>query len=152
MQISYQVAFDSGFQFVKGTYRFPSYSNIAIDVLCLCFLGGKLPGLRGGVDRGCDGGSNSDTCFSSRFMWRKNGEGEGNLPLSHFFHNCMSEPPTSFHSVCIRTGPAETLRTVQREVQRLRVRHKHQSRLVLLCCWRVRASLSFIRCVVHCSE
>jgi len=55
MQISYQVAFESGFQFVKG---------------------GKLPGLRGGVDRGCDGGSNSDTCFSTRFMWRTNGEGE----------------------------------------------------------------------------
>ncbi|TFK75432.1 polysaccharide lyase family 14 protein [Pluteus cervinus] len=58
MIISYEVAFDSGFNWVKG---------------------GKLPGLRGGLDTtGCSGGSqaNGQTCFSSRVMWRKSGDGE----------------------------------------------------------------------------
>ncbi|GJE94465.1 polysaccharide lyase family 14 protein [Phanerochaete sordida] len=58
MLITYEVAFDSGFNWVQG---------------------GKLPGLRGGPDpNGCSGGSaaNGSNCFSSRLMWRKNGEGE----------------------------------------------------------------------------
>lgn len=59
MIVSYDVAFDAGFDWVKG---------------------GKLPGVRGGpnVD-GCSGGDASDgtNCFSSRVMWRKNGAGEG---------------------------------------------------------------------------
>ncbi|ORY35660.1 hypothetical protein BCR39DRAFT_511370 [Naematelia encephala] len=41
--------------------------------------GGKLPGLRGGPDsKGCSGGNETDgsTCFSSRLMWRTQGEGE----------------------------------------------------------------------------
>lgn len=59
MLLSYEVAFDSGFNFV---------------------LGGKLPGFRGGPDPdGCSGGNASTgaNCFSSRLMWRKNGQGEG---------------------------------------------------------------------------
>ncbi|THH17880.1 hypothetical protein EW146_g3035 [Bondarzewia mesenterica] len=59
MMISYEVAFDSGFDWV---------------------LGGKLPGLRGGPDpNGCSGGHqpNGTDCFSVRLMWRKNGAGEG---------------------------------------------------------------------------
>lgn len=58
MLLTYEVAFDSTFEWVKG---------------------GKLPGLRGGPDANtCDGGSASDgTCFSARVMWRKSGDGEG---------------------------------------------------------------------------
>ncbi|KAG6837734.1 hypothetical protein H0H93_003536 [Arthromyces matolae] len=61
MLLSYEVAFDSGFDWVKG---------------------GKLPGLRGGLNStGCSGGnqSNGKDCFSTRLMWRQNGQGEGGL-------------------------------------------------------------------------
>ena len=61
--LTYEVAFDSTFDWVKG---------------------GKLPGLRGGPDaNSCDGGSASDgTCFSTRVMWRKSGDGEGTYTAS----------------------------------------------------------------------
>lgn len=74
MMVSYEVAFDSGFDWVKG---------------------GKLPGLRGGLNStGCSGGNKADglDCFSSRLMWRTNGAGESkrfrftpllNLPTYH---------------------------------------------------------------------
>ncbi|KAI0344842.1 hypothetical protein BDW22DRAFT_1412531 [Trametopsis cervina] len=58
MLLTYEVAFDAAFDFVKG---------------------GKLPGLRGGPDPdGCSGGnaSTGSNCFSSRVMWRKQGAGE----------------------------------------------------------------------------
>jgi hypothetical protein len=58
MLLTYEVAFDTGFDFVKG---------------------GKLPGIRGGLNStGCSGGSEADgsTCFSARVMWRTNGAGE----------------------------------------------------------------------------
>lgn len=57
MLLTYEVAFDSTFDWVQG---------------------GKLPGLRGGPDpNACGGGSQSDgTCFSTRIMWRKSGDGE----------------------------------------------------------------------------
>ncbi|KIK98268.1 polysaccharide lyase family 14 protein [Paxillus rubicundulus Ve08.2h10] len=58
MVLSYEIAFDSSFQWVQG---------------------GKLPGLRGGSDvYGCSGGvePNGSDCFSTRLMWRKNGAGE----------------------------------------------------------------------------
>jgi opacity protein-like surface antigen len=57
MMVSYEVAFDAGFDWVKG---------------------GKLPGLRGGTPNGCSGGNQADgtSCFSSRTMWRTDGEGE----------------------------------------------------------------------------
>lgn len=58
MMLSYEVAFDEDFDFVKG---------------------GKLPGLRGGLDsNGCAGGSESDGehCWSARLMWRRFGNGE----------------------------------------------------------------------------
>jgi len=58
MLVSYEVAFDSGFDWVKG---------------------GKLPGMRGGPDPSkCSGGNqaNGTNCFSSRVMWRTNGAGE----------------------------------------------------------------------------
>lgn len=61
MMVSYEVAFDEGFDWVKG---------------------GKLPGLRGGSANGCSGGSQADgsDCFSTRIMWRTDGEGEGAFP------------------------------------------------------------------------
>jgi len=67
MLVSYEVAFENGFDFVKG---------------------GKLPGLRGGPDiMACEGGtlSNGSNCFSTRTMWRTGGAGEvyGYLPPSN---------------------------------------------------------------------
>lgn len=59
MLVSYDVGFDSSFDWVKG---------------------GKLPGVRGGpVIDSCSGGrepTGSD-CFSTRLMWRADGAGEG---------------------------------------------------------------------------
>jgi len=58
MMVSYEVAFDAGFDWVKG---------------------GKLPGLRGGYNTsGCSGGNeaNGEDCWSTRLMWRTSGEGE----------------------------------------------------------------------------
>jgi hypothetical protein len=64
MLLSYELAFDSSYSWVKG---------------------GKLPGLRGGLEgTGCSGGDNAPNgkdCFSSRLMWRKNGEGEGTFAV-----------------------------------------------------------------------
>ncbi|KDQ53488.1 polysaccharide lyase family 14 protein [Jaapia argillacea MUCL 33604] len=59
MMVSYEVAFDEGFNWVKG---------------------GKLPGLRGGPNPdGCSGGAavgDGSDCFSTRLMWRDGGAGE----------------------------------------------------------------------------
>ncbi|KAF9816769.1 hypothetical protein IEO21_03931 [Rhodonia placenta] len=58
MLVTYEVAFDADFDWVKG---------------------GKLPGIRGGPkEDGCSGGNVADgsNCFSSRVMWRPHGEGE----------------------------------------------------------------------------
>lgn len=58
MLLSYELAFDSNFNWVQG---------------------GKLPGLRGGPDvNDCSGGAepNGTNCFSTRLMWRKNADGE----------------------------------------------------------------------------
>ncbi|GJJ06079.1 hypothetical protein Clacol_000268 [Clathrus columnatus] len=58
MLLSYELAFDQGFQWVKG---------------------GKLPGLRGGKDTdGCEGGNlpNGTDCWSARLMWRTGGQAE----------------------------------------------------------------------------
>jgi len=58
MMVTYEVAFDAGFDWVKG---------------------GKLPGIRGGLNSsGCSGGNKADgqDCFSSRLMWRMNGAAE----------------------------------------------------------------------------
>jgi hypothetical protein len=60
----YSVLFEEGFEF---------------------HLGGKLPGIYGGDDPEgsltCSGGRHSDACFSARFMWRTDGEGEQYLYL-----------------------------------------------------------------------
>ncbi|KAJ7497309.1 polysaccharide lyase family 14 protein [Mycena latifolia] len=58
MLLTYEVAFDADFDWVKG---------------------GKLPGLRGGISpTGCSGGNEATglDCFSARVMWRTNGAGE----------------------------------------------------------------------------
>jgi len=56
---SYSVMFSEDFDFNKG---------------------GKLPGLYGGddpsIDIGCSGGRRDKRCFSVRYMWRTNGQGE----------------------------------------------------------------------------
>lgn len=44
--------------------------------------GGKLPGLWGGT-RDCSGGRISDTCFSTRLMWRALGDGEVYAYVTH---------------------------------------------------------------------
>ena len=76
MMLSYEIAFDTNFDFVKG---------------------GKLPGLRGGPDPvGCSGGSqvNGSDCYSVRLMWRTNGAGEGGCYVflsrrHHALHNVL---------------------------------------------------------------
>ncbi|RXW21637.1 hypothetical protein EST38_g4206 [Candolleomyces aberdarensis] len=57
MILTYELAFEDGFDWVKG---------------------GKLPGLRGGLNStGCSGGNQpTGDCFSARLMWRKNANGE----------------------------------------------------------------------------
>ncbi|KAG5651774.1 hypothetical protein H0H81_007527 [Sphagnurus paluster] len=71
MMVSYEVAFDTNFDWVKG---------------------GKLPGLRGSTKSnlaGCSSGKekelNGTDCFSTRLMWRKNGVGEvyASIPTSN---------------------------------------------------------------------
>jgi len=54
VRLDYNLMFADGFDFVKG---------------------GKLPGLYGGHSH-CSGGSDSEDCFSTRFMWRREGDGE----------------------------------------------------------------------------
>lgn len=81
MLLTYEVAFDAGFNWVQG---------------------GKLPGVRGGPDPdGCSGGNASTgaNCFSSRLMWRKNGAGEGT-----YITVCMLVCSLIVqHSICLHT-------------------------------------------------
>jgi hypothetical protein len=79
MLVTYEVAFDTDFDWVKG---------------------GKLPGLRGGPDpNNCSGGNqaNGTNCFSSRVMWRTDGNGEGKLVSSH--------ATAGSHAVCAKYMP-----------------------------------------------
>lgn len=56
MILEYNIYFPNNFDFVKG---------------------GKLPGLYGGdTNHGCSSCKHSNKCFSTRLMWRKNGNGE----------------------------------------------------------------------------
>lgn len=74
MLLSYEVAFDADFNFVKG---------------------GKLPGLRGGPQpTGCDGGqaANGTNCFSSRLMWRTSGQGEVYAYIPDSNRLCSGDP------------------------------------------------------------
>ncbi|SGY43623.1 BQ5605_C001g00039 [Microbotryum silenes-dioicae] len=69
--LTYQVAFEPGFNFV---------------------LGGKLPvyaGLYGGATTGeCTGGNRQFSCFSTRFMWRSKGAGEVYAYIPTYPHLC----------------------------------------------------------------
>jgi hypothetical protein len=59
MLVTYEVAFDNGFDWVKG---------------------GRLPGLSGGAAAdhcSASGGANGTTCFALHVDWRANGTGEG---------------------------------------------------------------------------
>lgn len=55
--LEYSVYFPPNFNFVRG---------------------GKLPGLYGstGLSKGCSGGNDAEDCFSTRYMWRRYGDGE----------------------------------------------------------------------------
>ncbi|GJJ72898.1 hypothetical protein EMPS_05256 [Entomortierella parvispora] len=61
VRLEYQMLFQPGFKWVKG---------------------GKLPGILVGTEEGCggnagcSGGGTAENCFSTRMMWRANGEGE----------------------------------------------------------------------------
>lgn len=87
MMLSYELAFEDGFDWVKG---------------------GKLPGLRGGLNStGCSGGNQvtpTGDCFSTRLMWRKNANGEvyAYIPTSNGLCDrkdtiCNSDFGTSFN-------------------------------------------------------
>lgn len=52
--------------------------------------GGKLPGLFGG-SRNCSGSRHGDTCFSTRLMWRANGDGEVYAYVTHSQNPSWSE-------------------------------------------------------------
>jgi hypothetical protein len=97
MIISYEVAFDSGFDWVKG---------------------GKLPGLRGGPDpNNCSGGNqaNGTNCFSSRLMWRTDGAGEG---ASNTFAVGRDAVLTScVQSICLYSATEQHLRRLGHTVQ-----------------------------------
>ncbi|KAK6177815.1 hypothetical protein SNE40_015844 [Patella caerulea] len=87
MKFSYEIYFADGFDFVKG---------------------GMLPGLAGGDLANCSGGRYSDTCFSSRFMWREHGDGEiyAYIPQqsSHFCHRKDVICSSSHSSVSLGRG------------------------------------------------
>ncbi|CAH1791940.1 unnamed protein product [Owenia fusiformis] len=53
--LSYDLRFSDNFDFVRG---------------------GKLPGLYGGDQSSCSGGGATSHCFSTRYMWRRDGDGE----------------------------------------------------------------------------
>ncbi|KAL0945406.1 hypothetical protein HGRIS_000898 [Hohenbuehelia grisea] len=74
----YSIFFEEGFEWNKG---------------------GKLPGLYGGDSdrgaRGCSGGRRSDSCFSTRLMWRPSGAGEFYTYLPQVWENkkqCRVQP------------------------------------------------------------
>lgn len=94
MLVTYEVAFDTDFDWVKG---------------------GKLPGLRGGPDpNNCSGGNqaNGTNCFSSRVMWRKDGNGEGefssHVGASHGGFSCSVPKVYAYvprvNGICSDTG------------------------------------------------
>jgi len=86
MMLSYEVAFDAGFDWVKG---------------------GKLPGLRGGPDsQGCSGGRETDgkTCFSTRLMWRKDGAGEGAYITNSIIYSFYEPCPVSVYAYIPNTS------------------------------------------------
>ena len=92
MLLSYDIAFDTEFDWVKG---------------------GKLAGIRGGPKLdSCSGGrqpTGSD-CFSSRLMWRKDGDGEGkNTIFAVFFSASKITYSIILDSICLSSATTITL-------------------------------------------
>jgi hypothetical protein len=96
MILSYEVAFDSNFDWVKG---------------------GKLPGLRGGLNStGCSGGDtvpNGKDCFSSRVMWRRFAEGESMFSIRMGRNLGLLEGC----SICLHSYTQWTLQRQRRHMQ-----------------------------------
>ncbi|KAI0034992.1 hypothetical protein K488DRAFT_76891 [Vararia minispora EC-137] len=69
-------------------------------------LGGKLPGLYGGVDantaRSCSGGRRDPSCWSTRLMFRQNGQGElyTYIPYSASYPANLAQCAQNAHSDC----------------------------------------------------
>lgn len=76
--VSYDIAFERGFDFVKG---------------------GKLPGLFGGENsEHCSGGQHSSACFNLRLMWRSEGMGEVYAYIPTYSSFCDDTSTTLCHS------------------------------------------------------
>jgi hypothetical protein len=113
MLLSYEVAFDAGFDWVRG---------------------GKLPGLKGGPDPlGCSGGNkpNGSDCFSALMMWRTNGTGESAGSSSANFVFCQG---LMFLSLSERLHP-DTERPLQGKRYHLQLHlwDEHRPRLIQFC-------------------
>ncbi|KAG0067890.1 hypothetical protein BGZ92_005030 [Podila epicladia] len=82
IRLEYQMLFQPGFQWVKG---------------------GKLPGILSGSEQGCNagcsGGGSAENCFSTRMMWRANGEGELYLYAARSVYFPRESPSTCRRSL-----------------------------------------------------
>ncbi|KAF9304757.1 hypothetical protein BGZ74_000702, partial [Mortierella antarctica] len=82
IRLEYQMLFQPGFKWVKG---------------------GKLPGIllgsEQGCNAGCSGGGSAENCFSTRMMWRANGEGELYLYAAKSVYFPKEPPNTCKRSV-----------------------------------------------------
>ncbi|TFL01094.1 polysaccharide lyase family 14 protein, partial [Pterulicium gracile] len=82
VSLSYSVFFPRGFEWVRG---------------------GKLPGLYGGRE-GCSGGDEALDCFSTRMMWRAEGEGELYLYAPRSAQPpSLCSPPERYNTSCSST-------------------------------------------------
>ncbi|KAG0197337.1 hypothetical protein BGX28_009167 [Mortierella sp. GBA30] len=90
IRLEYQMFFKPGFNWVKG---------------------GKLPGILLGSERGCNagcsGGGSAENCFSTRMMWRKDGQGELYLYAAKSVY-FPSQPP----EICKRTSDKRSPETI----------------------------------------
>ncbi|KAF9578648.1 hypothetical protein BGW38_005450 [Lunasporangiospora selenospora] len=89
IRIEYQLKFQPGFQWVKG---------------------GKLPGALIGSEKGCNaacsGGGSAENCFSTRLMWRKDGQGELYLYAAKSVYFPKEAPETCKRSLDKRSPEA----------------------------------------------
>lgn len=71
-----------GTEFEAQAFSFSNEATLSYDVYFSSnfdfVIGGKLPGLYGGLSGSdwCRGGGKEDRCFSTRFHWRADGDGE----------------------------------------------------------------------------
>ncbi|KAF9423458.1 hypothetical protein BGZ94_008282 [Podila epigama] len=89
IRLEYQMLFQPGFKWVKG---------------------GKLPGILAGSEKGCNagcsGGGSAENCFSTRMMWRANGEGEMYLYAAKSVYFPKEKPETCRRSLDNRSPEA----------------------------------------------